>query len=244
MVERQRCDHHLLPLLDQALAIGPMLGETRQHLEHVGHQVTVGQHRALGQARGAAGVLQHGDVVEAQRYRLERLATALGQGALEWHSLWQAVVRNHLLDLADDGIDQPALGRRQHVAHLRFDEEFDAGVRQHFLHQLAEHVQVHQRPGAGVLELVAHLAGGVQRVGVDHDQPGAHGAEYGDGVLQHVGHLYRDAVARHQVGVLLQVSGEGRGIAFEFGVAQGHPEVAERRAVSKLLAGAFEHFDH
>jgi hypothetical protein len=41
--------------------------------------------------------------------------------------------------------------------------------------------------------------------------------------MQHVGHLHRDAVARHQVGVGLQVTGEGRAVAFQLGVGQVTP---------------------
>ncbi|MNH03262.1 hypothetical protein D3C79_625200 [compost metagenome] len=244
MVERQRCDHHLLALFDQPLAIGAMLGEARQHLEHVGHQVAVSEHCALGQTGGAAGVLQHSDVIEVQRDLLGHCATPLTQRALERHSLGQMVVRDHLLDLGDNGIDQPALGRRQHVAHLRFNQELDAGIGQYLLHQFAEHVQVDQRPGSGILELMTHLASGIQRVGVDHDQPGAQGAKHCDRVLQHIGHLHRDTVARHQIGVLLQIGGKGRRVTIQLSVGHRHPEIAERRAVSKLLARAFEHFDH
>ncbi|MNP02550.1 hypothetical protein D3C76_944050 [compost metagenome] len=204
----------------------------------------MGQHRPLGQAGGAAGVLQHGDVVEAGLQGLDALATPHAQRALEGSGLWQVVGRDHLLDLVDHGIDQPALGRRQHVAHLRFNQELDAGIGQYLLHQFAEHVQVDQRPGSGILELMTHLASGIQRVGVDHDQPGAQGAKHCDRVLQHIGHLHRDTVARHQIGVLLQIGGKGRRVTIQLSVGHRHPEIAERRAVSKLLARAFEHFDH
>jgi hypothetical protein len=42
----------------------------------------------------------------------------------------------------------------------------------------------------------------------------------------------------------LQVTGEGGAVALQLGVGQGDAHVAERRAVSKLLAGTFEHLDH
>ncbi|MCY1432178.1 hypothetical protein D9M71_481680 [compost metagenome] len=91
---------------------------------------------------------------------------------------------------------------------------------------------------------MAHFPRGIQRIGVDHDQPGAQGTEHGNRVMQDVGHLHRDAVPRHQVGVGLQVAGEGSALALQLGVGQGHAHVAERRAVSKLLAGTLEHLDH
>ncbi|MNB95796.1 hypothetical protein D3C75_429840 [compost metagenome] len=204
----------------------------------------MGQHRALGQARGAAGVLQHGDVVEADLQRLDTQATAHAQRTLEGNGLGQGIVRDHLLDLAHHRVDQPPLGGGHQVAHLRFDQVLDIGVGEYFLDFLAEHVQVHQRPGTGVLELMAHFPRGIQRIGVDHDQPGAQGTEHGNRVMQDVGHLHRDAVPRHQVGVGLQVAGEGSALALQLGVGQGHAHVAERRAVSKLLAGTLEHLDH
>ena len=62
MVERQGRDHDLLPLFHQRLAILALLRQAGVHLLHIGHQVAVGQHRALGHPGGAAGVLQHGDI--------------------------------------------------------------------------------------------------------------------------------------------------------------------------------------
>ena len=38
--------------------------------------------------------------------------------------------------------------------------------------------------------MVFHFPRGVQRVGVDHDQAGTDGAEYGDRVLQDIGKLH------------------------------------------------------
>ena len=43
-------------------------GDPRADLLHVGDHVRVGQHRALGDAGGAAGVLQEGDVVVPDRH--------------------------------------------------------------------------------------------------------------------------------------------------------------------------------
>ncbi len=208
VVQRQRRDHDLLAILEQLLPVRAVLRKARQHLQHVGHQVAVSKHGAFGQPGGAAGVLQHGDVVQALRHRLRRQAAPLAQHLLERECLGQVVGRHHLFQLVDHRVDQPALGSGQQVAHFRFDQVLDAGVGQHGLHPLAEHVQVDQRPRPAVIELVAHLALGVQRVGIDHDQPGTHGPEHGDRVLQHVGHLHRDTVARLQVGVLLQPGGK------------------------------------
>ena len=244
MVQRQRRDHHFLTFAQQRLSVATELAQAGTGLLHVGDQVAVGQHRALGQARGAAGVLQHRDVIEADLERLDALPAAHAQGTFEGDRLGQLIGRDHLLDLVHQGIDQPALGGGHQVAHLRFDQVLDLGVGQHLLDFLPEHVQVHQRPGTGVLELVAHLARGIQRVGVDHDQAGAQGTKHSNRVMQDVGHLHRDAIAGHQVSLALQEAGERRTVAFEVSVGQGHAHVAERGTVGEFLAGTFEHLDH
>ncbi len=166
------------------------------------------------------------------------------QCALEGDRLRQRIRRDHFLHFADHGVDQPALGGGHQVAHLRFDQVLNVGIGQHFLDLLAEHVQVHQRPRAGILELVAHLPCGIQRVGVDHDQPGTQCTEHGNRVMQDVGHLHGDAIARNQIGMRLQVTGEGGALPLKFSVSQGDPHIAERRAISELLAGTLEHLDH
>ncbi|MNR08938.1 hypothetical protein D3C85_1251170 [compost metagenome] len=204
----------------------------------------MGQHRALGQARGAAGILQHGDIVQADSHRFQRVPTALLQGGLERYRLRQVVGRDHLLDLIHHRVDQPALGRRHQVAHLRFDQELDARVRQHLLDQLAEQVQVHQGASTGILELMAHFPSGVQGVGVDHDQPGAQGSEHGNGVMQYVGHLHGNTVAGHKVGMLLQVGGKGCGVTLDLRIAEGDAHIAECRPIGELLARAFKHLDY
>ena len=55
VIERQRTDEYFF-------AIVQLLRHYRLALEHVGHQVAVRQHGALGDARGAAGILQHSGV--------------------------------------------------------------------------------------------------------------------------------------------------------------------------------------
>ncbi|RMV19514.1 hypothetical protein ALP16_01600 [Pseudomonas savastanoi] len=203
VIERQRRNHHLLALFKQRSALRSLLAHAGIDLLHVGDQIAMGEHRAFGQPRGATGVLQNGNILQTSRYDLHAALAPQAQRALEADGLRQMEFGDHLLDLVDKGIDQPALGRRLHVAHFYFDQVFDGRVRQHFLHQLAEQVEVNQRSGTRVLELMAHLACGVQRVGVDHRQTGAHRTEYGDRILQDIGHLYGNAITRHQLSMLL-----------------------------------------
>jgi hypothetical protein len=52
-------------------------------LQHVGDHVAVGEHGRLGDAGGAAGVLQERDILRADRRRVELQAEARGQRSLE-----------------------------------------------------------------------------------------------------------------------------------------------------------------
>ena len=85
---------------------------------------------------------------------------------------------------------------------------FSFGARQHLLHHVRE-VLEHQDAGrAGVGELVFQLGGRVQRIGVDHDEPGAQRAKHRDRILQHIRQHDREAVALLESGCLLQPGGE------------------------------------
>ncbi|MNY34596.1 hypothetical protein D3C86_1689490 [compost metagenome] len=53
--------------------------------------------------------------------------------------------------------------------------------------------------------------------------------------------MHGDAVARLQVGVLLQIGGEGTGQLIQLAVVDGLAEVAEGRLVGETLAGLFQY---
>ena len=55
-----------------ALPIDVVGLKERIALQHIGNQIAVGQHRALGHARGATGVLQHGQIVAIENRRAIR----------------------------------------------------------------------------------------------------------------------------------------------------------------------------
>ena len=129
VIKRQRRHHDLAALLEDRQPVGPMLQHAGVDLLHVGDQIAMGQHRAFRRTGGAAGVLQHSDVVQRQRHPLQTIAHAQLQSTFERDRLRQMVGRHHLLDLFDHGVDQPAFGRRLHVAHLHFDQVLDVGVR-------------------------------------------------------------------------------------------------------------------
>ncbi|MNM90916.1 hypothetical protein D3C81_1031950 [compost metagenome] len=201
----------------------------------------MGQHRALGHARGAAGVLQHGDIIGLRVGFGHRLALAQGQSVVEAYSARQVVGRHHLLHVLDNAIDQHALERRQQVGHFGDDDVLDLGLGHHLLGQVRHVGQAYQRLGAGVVELMLHLARGVQRVGVDHDQPCAHGAEHRYRVLQDIGQLHGNAITRLEVGVLLQPGGKCPRQRIQFTVGDSLAQVAKGRFVGKALAGLLEY---
>ena len=91
---------------------------------------------------------------------------------------------------------------------------------------------------------MAHFTRGVQRVGVDHHQARTQCTKHRNRVLQDIGHLYRDAITGHQVGVLLQITGKRRAMAIKLGIGQGDPEVTEGRPVCKFFAGALKDIHH
>jgi hypothetical protein len=125
---------------------------------------------------------------------------------------WQVEGRHQLLHLAHDRVHQHPFDRREQVADLRDDQpgRTDRGgdPRQRLL-QVAGEVG-HDDDGlhAGILVLMLHLPGRVERVGVDHRQPRPQRPEQRHRVLQHVRHLQSDAVALGQPQVLAQEGGE------------------------------------
>jgi len=91
---------------------------------------------------------------------------------------------------------------------------------------------------------MTHLTRGVERVGVDHYQPGTHRTKYGNRILQGIGHLHGDAVARLEIGVFLQITGKSGTVAFKLGIGDGHTQIAEGRAIREFLAGALKNINH
>ena len=94
------------------------VGEGRHHLLDVGPHAAVGEHRALGRARGPARVLEEGQAVAVERHRRETHGTAFGQDLGKPPVAGQVVCRHHLLHVAQDRVD---------------DEGFAAAVGQRFL---------------------------------------------------------------------------------------------------------------
>ena len=235
VIQRQRGDDHFLAGLDQ---LGADPGGC---LQHVGDHVAVGQHRTLGHAGGAAGVLQESDVVVVHRDRLQRVRCALGQRVAETHRFGQVERRHHLLDVLEHEVDQRALGEAEQVADARGDDVLDLGLRRHLLQRGREIVQHHDRLGAGILQLMLQLACGVHRVGVDHHQPGAQRSEQCDRILQHVGQHDRDAIALAQLEYAGEVAGELAAHFVDLPIAELTAEIGERGTIAETGERLLEH---
>ena len=130
VVQRQRGQHHLLA---DAQPGPPRL----QALLDVGEQVAVREHRALGHAGGAAGVLQRGERVVRQRRRVDaadrrrrRCARALAQGARERHVARRRSAGSSSYVLLHRPHER-ALERRQQIGDRHDDDGANRRLRQH-----------------------------------------------------------------------------------------------------------------
>ncbi len=135
------------------------------------------------------------------------------------------------LHVAQHEIDQRALGESEQVADAGND---DVGYRyngQRLLGDGGEILEHHQRSGAGVAQLMLELAGGVQRVGVDHRRGPARSApNITTGYCRMFGSMIATRSPFLQA-ALLQPGGKACGEPVELGVAQAllHLEVSGAR---------------
>ena len=171
-------------------------------LDHVGHQVAVQQHSTLRHTGGATGVLQHSDVVECQRHRLEAAFGTARNRVVELDRFGQAVGGHHLLDVAHHVVHQRTLEQPELVTHGTHHHVFDGGVGQHLLQRVGKVLDDDDGFGARVLELVLQLTRGVQRVDVHHHITGPQNGSHRHRVLRHVGQHDRNAVAFGQAQAL------------------------------------------
>ena len=84
VIQRQRGHDMGLFGLDPAIECGR---EPAMRLQRGGHDIAMGQHRAFGQARGAARVLQKSRRVEGGIAGCELEVCSGGQGLVEWCDL-------------------------------------------------------------------------------------------------------------------------------------------------------------
>jgi hypothetical protein len=236
VVQRQRGD-------DDLLAHARVAPDPGGGLLHVGHQVAVGQHRALGHAGRTAGVLQEGDVFRRDVHFRQRVHLAEGQRVAETDRARDVVLRDHLLDVLQHEIDDHPFGEGEHVAQAGGDDLLHRRVGEHVLHGLAEVVHHQDGARARVDQLVLQLARGVHRIGVHHREAGAQHTEDSDRILQAVGHHDRDAIALLQFQLAQQIRGELFAVTIDLIVGDGLAHVRERRAIAIFLQRRLQHGD-
>ena len=143
------------------------------------------EHRTLGNAGGAAGVLQHGDVLVGINL-LRRISAVvvdqLGEGDV-------GAVIGHAGDVAAfEQREEQALGERQNLRHGADDQGLDPALLQHGLHFRIEHLEVqrHHDVGVRILDLVQQFLFRIERTVVHHRAAGLEDAVVGNHELRTV----------------------------------------------------------
>ncbi len=170
--------------------------DPRARLQHVRDHVAMSEHRALGDAGRAAGVLQERDVVVRDRRpasngrnwpcsstSLKRTAPGSSQCGTCLRT-W----RTTRFTIADFG--QPSWSPTPVTMTCS-----SCGALDHLGERVREVLEDHDRFRAGIGQLMLELARGVERIRVDDGQPGAQRAVQRDRVLQDVRQHDRDPVA-------------------------------------------------
>ncbi len=219
---------------DEGFAVGlERRGDPCVDLAQVGDHVAMGQHRALGHAGGAAGVLKKGDVVRLDGRVGERAPRAQGQRAIEPHGVGQTKGGNGAPDVAHRRIDQRALDAAQLIASAGDDDEFERRPVGRLLDRGGEVLENDDRLRAGIGELVFELARRIERVAVDDHIARAQRAERGDRILQQVRRHQRDAGAPRQAGDVFEVACESARFQVEFAIGNRLAHADEGGAVAK-----------
>ncbi len=188
------------------------------------------QRRALGDAGGAAGVLQEGDVVEPDRDRLRRRFPPFGEHGLERDRGRQVVWLHRLLHVARDEVHDRAL--ETHEVARRDDHDLvEAQLRQRLLDRVAEILEHEEDAGAGIAQLMDELARRVERVDVDDRVAGGEDAVQDRRIGHHVRQHDRDAVAACCRPCACSQDATASAAVAELGVAHALAEALDRRAL-------------
>ena len=159
------------------------------------------QHGALGRARGAAGILQHGEIVGRDRDRAQAFPARRAHDGRKGDGVGQVVFRNRLFHPARDEIDQRPLGAEQ-IARRHQHDLFQPQLFMHGGDGRGEIFQHEQKARRGVDDLKLQLARGVERVDVDDHSARLQHADQDCRIGHHVRRHDRDAVALGEAGLL------------------------------------------
>ena len=201
----------------------------------------MGQHRPLGNACCAAGILQEGNVVAGESHRFHRKLIAACECGAERDGVIDMPVRHHLFHLLDQEVDDPALWCRQQVADLRGDDVFHRRVGQHLLQGVGKILDDDDELATRILELMFKFARRVEWIDVHYRHAGTQDTEQCHRVLQQVGRHDCHAVALCHSWKRLQEGRKGTGLPFQFGIVEGDAKVMESWLVTKLAKQRVEH---
>ena len=199
------------------------------------------QHRAFRHTGRAARVLQVGDVGQPDLDVAQLLTGAFAQRVPEGDAVGELVAGYFAPDIAQHEIDQQVFREPEQVAHAGCDDPLDIGVVDDLLEDVREVLQDYDALCAGVDELVFQFTGGVQRVDIDHDEPGTERAAHRYRVLEDVRQHDRDTFSAGQFQLLLQVAGKLHRQFVEIPVRDRRSHVGVCRVVRVLLETVLDH---
>ncbi len=171
------------------------IGIDRIDLPGIGRNVLMREHRALGPAGGAAGILDEREILLG----VERRQALLGGRAHEIGEVQDAPValgHRRVVARLEHPVEQP-LARRQRARDRADDQPLDAARLQHLLRGDEQLLRADgdQQPRAAVLGLVRQFLGGVERREIDHDGAGHERAIISRDIMGDVGKIEPDPVA-------------------------------------------------
>jgi len=220
----------------EQLAVFAHAGQHGRALQGVGAQAGVGYHAALGQARGAAGILQKRQVLLCNQ-PLGRVGGKPAQKRTP--GVHSCAVVGHLAGLSiapGAQLVKHAQGKAQCVGYGGDEVLFDAQLRTQRLNLVPQKIQCDEEARAGIGELVDDFRFHIQRVGEHHGAACAQHAPVGDdglrGVGQHDGHAFAALEP-----VLAQVGGHQAGVFAQLGVGDAGVLEHDGRPVRPALGG-------
>ena len=186
------------------------------------------EHRALGHAGGATGVLQTGDIAGLNRLIIGVHLDALGfaVGTTGGNRLWKAHMRHfdRLHRAVPVLLHQPDDAARQNWQKLRDAGDDHVGDRVALGgggDLVGKHIHDDQRLRLSIGKLLGHLIGSVERVDVHQNAAGLEDAEGGHWKGEAIGHLQRHAVPLLEPGDFAQIDREGVRHLIDLGEGQG-----------------------
>ena len=189
VIHRQRLQNRAAPPLHV------VCGEERITLKHIGNQVAMSEHGPLGNARRAAGVLQHSQIISVENHcAVWRFGTCL-QHRIQFQRARNRESRHHALHVLDQEIDQCALGLRVQICDFGDHNGLDLRAGQDCGRRL-RHIGLHNHDlHVRIIELMLELSLGIEGIGIHYHHAGTQSAQAHNQVLDQIRHLNRNTIA-------------------------------------------------